>query len=287
MAAKNKIDKSKLTKKQLKKYKLQRKTMILAVIVGLLMLLSLVAPYFTPCDPYATDPINMKAAPSAAHIFGTDYLGRDVFSRVLVGARTSVFATLLLVIVSFIIGSTIGIICGYYGGIVDNVLMRITDILLSLPQLVLAIAIAGILGGSLVNALIAIGITSWTSYARLARSHTMRIKQLPYIDSVRMTGCGDIHILLKHVFPNLIGSMLVNATLEIGTTMLSIAGLSFLGLGVAPPAAEWGSMVSEGRAYLQLAPWTVFAPAASILVAVMLFNYFGECVCDLANMNEV
>ncbi len=287
MAAKNKIDKSKLTKKQLKKYKLQRKTIILAFIVGLLMLLSIVAPYFTPCDPYATDPLNMKSAPSAAHIFGTDYLGRDVFSRVLVGARTSVFATLLLVIISFIIGSTIGIICGYYGGIVDNVLMRITDILLSLPQLVLAIAIAGILGGSLVNALIAIGITSWTSYARLARSHTMRIKQLPYIDSVRMTGCGDIHILLKHVFPNLIGSMLVNATLEIGTTMLSIAGLSFLGLGVAPPAAEWGSMVSEGRAYLQLAPWTVFAPAASILVAVMLFNYFGECVCDLANMNEV
>lgn len=165
--------------------------------------------------------------------------------------------------------------------------MRITDILLSLPQLVLAIAVAGILGGSLINALIAIGITSWTSYARLARSHTMRIKQLPYIDSVRMTGCGDFHILMKHVFPNLIGSMLVNATLEIGTTMLSIAGLSFLGLGVAPPAAEWGSMVSEGRAYLQLAPWTVFAPAASILITVMLFNYFGECVCDLANMNEV
>lgn len=287
MAEKVKIDKSKLTKKQLKKYNLKRKTYILAAIVIILLLFSIVAPYITPCDPYATDPLNMKSAPSAQHLFGTDYLGRDVFSRVLVGARTSIFATLVLVVISFVIGSAIGIICGYYGGVVDNVLMRITDILLSLPQLVLAIAVAGILGGSLINALIAIGITSWTSYARLARSHTMRIKQLPYIDSVRMTGCGDFHILMKHVFPNLIGSMLVNATLEIGTTMLSIAGLSFLGLGVAPPAAEWGSMVSEGRAYLQLAPWTVFAPAASILITVMLFNYFGECVCDLANMNEV
>ncbi len=287
MAEKVKTDKSKLTKKQLKKYNLKRKTYILAAIVIVLLLFSIVAPYITPCDPYATDPLNMKSAPSAQHLFGTDYLGRDVFSRVLVGARTSIFATLVLVVISFVIGSAIGIICGYYGGVVDNVLMRITDILLSLPQLVLAIAVAGILGGSLINALIAIGITSWTSYARLARSHTMRIKQLPYIDSVRMTGCGDFHILMKHVFPNLIGSMLVNATLEIGTTMLSIAGLSFLGLGVAPPAAEWGSMVSEGRAYLQLAPWTVFAPAASILITVMLFNYFGECVCDLANMNEV
>ncbi len=287
MAEKVKRDKSKLTKKQLKKYNLKRKTYILAAIVIVLLLFSIVAPYITPCDPYATDPLNMKSAPSAQHLFGTDYLGRDVYSRVLVGARTSIFATLVLVVISFVIGSAIGIICGYYGGVVDNVLMRITDILLSLPQLVLAIAVAGILGGSLINALIAIGITSWTSYARLARSHTMRIKQLPYIDSVRMTGCGDFHILMKHVFPNLIGSMLVNATLEIGTTMLSIAGLSFLGLGVAPPAAEWGSMVSEGRAYLQLAPWTVFAPAASILITVMLFNYFGECVCDLANMNEV
>ena len=286
MAESKKIDKTKLSKKQLKKLRLKRKTYILGGIVAILLIFSLIAPMLTPWDPYATDPLNMRAAPSAEHIFGTDYLGRDVFSRVLSGARTSIFATLVLVIISFIIGSAIGIICGYYGGVVDNVLMRITDILLSLPQLVLAVAVAGMMGGSLTNALIAIGITSWTSYARLARSHTMRIKQLPYIDSVRMTGSGDLNILLRHVFPNLIGSMLVNATLEIGTTMLSIAGLSFLGLGVAPPAAEWGSMVSEGRAYLQLAPWTVFAPAASILVAVMIFNYFGECVCDLANMNE-
>ncbi len=286
MAGSKKIDKTKLSKKQLMKLKLKKKTYILGTVVAILLIFSLIAPMITPIDPYATDPLNMRAAPSAEHWFGTDYLGRDVFSRVLSGARTSIFATLVLVIISFVIGSTIGIVCGYYGGIVDNVLMRITDILLSLPQLVLAVAVAGMMGGSLTNALIAIGITSWTSYARLARSHTMRIKQLPYIDSVRMTGSGDLNILLRHVFPNLIGSMLVNATLEIGTTMLSIAGLSFLGLGVAPPAAEWGSMVSEGRAYLQLAPWTVFAPAASILVAVMIFNYFGECVCDLANMNE-
>ena len=277
----------KLSRRELKKQKLQRRTLILTAIVAVLLLISLISPVLITHDPYATDPLHMKEAPSAVHFFGTDYLGRDVFSRVLLGARTSIFATLLLVVISFVIGTAIGIICGYYGGWVDNILMRITDILLSLPQLVLAIAIAGMMGGGLKNALIAIGITSWTSYARLARSHTMRIKQLPYIDSVRMTGCGDLHILLKHVFPNLIGSMLVNATLEIGTTMLSIAGLSFLGLGVVPPEAEWGSMVSEGRAYLQLAPWTVFAPALAIMISVMIFNYFGESVCDLANINEV
>ncbi|MCI8341903.1 MAG: ABC transporter permease [Firmicutes bacterium] len=271
----------------MKKERLKRKAIILGIIVFIVLIISFFAPYFVPKDPYATNAALVRQAPSAEYIFGTDHLGRCVFSRVLQGARTSIFATLMLVIISFIIGTAIGVICGYYGGFVDNILMRITDILLSLPQMVLAIAVAGILGGSLMNALIAIGVTSWTSYARLARSHTMRIKNLPYINACRMTGCSDFHILILHVFPNLIGSMLVNATLEIGTTMLSIAGLSFLGLGVAPPQAEWGSMVSEGRAFLQLAPWTVFAPAIAILLTVMLFNYFGESVCDLANANEV
>lgn len=274
-------------KKQLQKAKLKRKVIILGIIVAIVLVVSFFAPYLVTHDPYATNPSMMKQAPNAQFWFGTDYLGRDVFSRVLQGARTSIFATLVLVIISFVIGTAIGVICGYYGGYVDNILMRITDILLSLPQMVLAIAVAGILGGSLVNAMIAIAVTSWTSYARLARSHTMRIKNLPYINSCRMTGCSDLHILITHVFPNLVGSMLVNATLEIGNTMLSIAGLSFLGLGVAPPKAEWGSMVSEGRAALQLAPWTVFAPAIAILLTVMLFNYFGESVCDLANANEV
>lgn len=279
--------KTKLNAKQLKKIKLKRKVKILGIVVLVVLIGSFFAPYFAPNDPYLTDPATMRLAPNAKYWFGTDYIGRCVFSRVLAGARTSIFATLILVIISFIIGTAIGTVCGYFGGIVDDILMRITDILLSIPQLVLAVAVAGMLGGSLINALIAIGITSWTSYARLARSHTMRIKNLPYINACRMTGCSDVHILVLHVFPNLIGSMLVNATLEIGTTMLSIAGLSFLGLGVAPPAAEWGSMVSEGRAFLQLAPWTVFAPAIAILLTVMLFNYFGESVCDLANANEV
>lgn len=274
-------------KKKQKKEALKKKVVILSIIVLAVLIISFFAPYLTPHDPYMTNPALMKQPPSAEYLFGTDYLGRDVFSRVLQGARTSIFATLMLVIISFVIGSSIGMISGYYGGVVDNILMRVTDILLSVPQMVLAIAVAGILGGSLINALIAIGVTSWTSYARLARSHAMRIKNMPYINSCRMTGCSDVHIILTHVFPNLVGSMLVNATLEIGTTMLSIAGLSFLGLGVAPPEAEWGSMVSEGRAFLQLAPWTVFAPAIAMLLTVMLFNYFGESVCDLSNANEV
>jgi peptide/nickel transport system permease protein len=256
------------------------------VVVTLVLLLSLIAPYCLPHDPLATNAQAMRQAPSPEHPFGTDNLGRDVLSRLLAGARTSIFATIMLVIISFMIGTFIGVICGYYGGKLDDLVMRFTDILLSVPQLVLAIAVAGMLGGSLVNTMIAIGVTSWTSYARLARSHAMRIRQLPFINACRLTGSSDANIIMHHVVPNLIGPMLVNATMEIGSTMLSIAGLSFLGLGVAPPTPEWGSMVSESRSYLQLAPWAVFAPALAILITVMLFNYFGESVCDLANSKE-
>ncbi len=281
-----KKDKPKLSKSQMKQLKLKNKTIIWGVIVTLVLLLSFIAPYFLPSDPLATNSAAMRQAPTFQHLFGTDNLGRDVLSRLMAGARTSIFATIMLVIISFFVGTLIGVICGYYGGVLDDLVMRFTDILLSVPQLVLAIAVAGMLGGSLVNTMIAIGITSWTSYARLARSHAMRIRQLPFINACRLTGSSDANIILTHVVPNLIGPMLVNATLEIGTTMLSIAGLSFLGLGVAPPTPEWGAMVSESRSYLQLAPWAVFAPALAILLTVMLFNYFGESVCDLASSKE-
>lgn len=281
-----KNEKPKLSKSQMKQQKLKRKTIIWGVVVTLILVLSFLAPYNLPHDPLETNAQIMRQAPSFQHLFGTDNLGRDVLSRLLAGARTSIFATIMLVIISFIVGTVIGVICGYFGGALDDLVMRFTDILLSVPQLVLAIAVAGMLGGSLVNTMIAIGITSWTSYARLARSHAMRIRQLPFINACRLTGCSDAHIIITHVVPNLIGPMLVNATLEIGTTMLSIAGLSFLGLGVAPPTPEWGAMVSESRSYLQLAPWAVFAPALAILLTVMLFNYFGESVCDLASSKE-
>lgn len=281
-----KKEKPKLSRSQLKQLKIKRKTIIWGVVVTLVLLFSLIAPYNLPHDPLETNAQIMRQGPSFEHPFGTDNLGRDVLSRLLAGARTSIFTTIMLVIISFFVGTVIGVICGYYGGVLDDLVMRFTDILLSVPQLVLAIAVAGMLGGSLVNTMIAIGITSWTSYARLARSHAMRIRQLPFINACRLTGSSDANIIINHVAPNLIGPMLVNATMEIGTTMLSIAGLSFLGLGVAPPTPEWGAMVSESRSYLQLAPWAVFAPASAILVTVMLFNYFGESVCDLANSKE-
>ncbi|MBF4695015.1 ABC transporter permease [Fusibacter ferrireducens] len=281
-----KKEKQKLSRTQLKKLKMKRKVIIWGVIVSFVLIMSFMAPFFLPQDPLETNALMMRKPPSFEHPLGTDNLGRDVFSRLLAGARTSIFATIMLVIFSFIVGTTIGVVCGYYGGFLDDIVMRFTDILLSVPQLVLAIAVAGMLGGSLVNTLIAIGITSWTSYARLARSHAMRIRQLPFINACRLTGTSDATIIMSHVVPNLVGPMLVNATLEIGSTMLNIAGLSFLGLGVAPPTPEWGAMVSESRNYLQLAPWAVFSPAIAILVTVMLFNYFGESVCDLTNTKE-
>ena len=158
--------------------------------------------------------------------------------------------------------------------------MRIVDIMLAFPQMVLAIAVAGILGGSLVNAMIATGITSWTLYARLARSHTLRIKNEAFIAAARLNRCSDSCIIRRHIFPNIMPPLLINALTQIGTTLMAIAGLSFLGLGVSPPNAEWGSMISEARAYMQISPMSVLAPAFAILLSIMLFNYFGDSLRD-------
>ncbi|MBQ8083362.1 MAG: ABC transporter permease, partial [Clostridia bacterium] len=157
---------------------------------------------------------------------------------------------------------------------------------LAFPQMVLAIAVAGVLGGSLLNAMIALGITGWTLYARLARTHTMALKHEPFILAAKMNGSSGPQIMLRHILPNMIGPLTVNAATQIGTNMIGIAGLSFLGLGVVPPKAEWGSMINEARAYVQLAPWSVFVPAVAVIVTVMVFNYLGDAVRDYSDVSE-
>ncbi|HHY29212.1 MAG TPA: ABC transporter permease [Syntrophaceticus sp.] len=257
------------------------------VLAVLLIVISLLAPYLAPNNPNTTNSAIMNIAPSAEYPCGTDRLGRCVCSRVIMGAQTSILSAIGLVAVSFLIGSVFGMLCGYYGGAIDNIIMRLADVLLAFPQMVLAIAVAGILGGGLLNALIALGITAWTLYARLARSHTMSIKNEPFIAAAKLSGCSDFTILFRHILPNIVGSLLVNATTQIGTTMIGIAGLSFLGLGVIPPNAEWGSMINEARSYIQLAPWTVLAPAIAMVVTIMIFNYLGDSVRDLADVSGV
>jgi len=202
---------------------------------------------------------------------------------VLAGAPTSIFSSLALVFVSFAVGSALGILCGYYGGVLDSLVMRGADVLLAFPQMVLAIAVTGILGGSLLNAMFALGLTGWTLYARLARSHTLALKNEPFVAACRLSGCSDLRLLTRHIFPNIAGPLLVNATTQIGTTMIGLAGLSFLGLGVTPPQAEWGSMISEARGALQLAPWAALAPSAAMIVTVMVFNELGDLARDWAD----
>lgn len=255
---------------------------LFGALAALLLVFSLLAPFLAPNDPYATNADAIKLPPSAEYPFGTDFLGRCVCSRVFMGARTTIFASLALVAVSFVFGTALGLVSGYYGGALDSLIMRLTDMLLAFPQMVLAIAVAGILNGGLLGALIALGVTGWTLYARLARSHALRLKNESFVLAARLSGCGDLAILLRHILPNMLGSLLVSAAMQIGTTMIGVAGLSFLGLGVVPPHAEWGSMINEARAYVQLAPWTVLAPALCMVAAVMLFNYLGDSLRDLA-----
>ena len=259
---------------------------VFLILAVLLVAAAVFAPLIATHDPYEAVLGNAVQPPSAGHWFGTDRMGRDLFSRVIFGARTSLAAALALVGIIVVVGTFLGIVAGYFGGVLDAVIMRIADMMISFPGMVLAIAVAGILGGGIVNAIIALSIVSWTKYARLARSMVLKIYNRDYIAAARVTGSTTSHILWKYMLPNALPTILITGATDIGSMMLEIAGLSFLGFGAQPPTAEWGSMVSEARSYLQLAPWAVFTPALAILLTVMLFNYFGESVCDLANSKE-
>ena len=265
------------------KRSLKRKLILSAILAGILILIAIFSEMLAPNDPYQTNAAMIRKAPSAMYWFGTDNLGRCVFSRVLYGAKTTIFATFLLVAISFVIGTLIGMLCGYYGGIVDEALMRLADLTLAFPQMVVAIAVAGMLGGGLVGAMIALGITMWTTFARLARSHTRTVKQEPYITAAKLAGKNGCYIILRHILPNILEPVLISALTQIGTTMIGISGLSFLGLGVVAPQAEWGSMISEARAYIQIAPWAVLFPAGATIVTIIVFNYLGDALVEYRN----
>lgn len=254
---------------------------ILVILISLLVVFSLFSKHLTPYDPYATEPSNVLQPPSSAHLFGTDGHGRDLLSRVIVGSKTSIFSAFALIAMTGIFGTFIGMIGGYYGGWVDALLMRITDVFLSFPDIILAIAVAGVLGGGLFNAILALFLTTWTQYARLARSSTIAVKEEAYIHAAKLSGCSSPRVIFVHILPNILGPLIVTATLHISGMMMGIAGLSFLGLGVKVPQAEWGSMISEGRKYLQTAPWVAIYPSVVMVAVMMLFNLFGDQVRDL------
>ena len=238
------------------------------------------APVLATHNPYEAVLADAVQPPSSEHWFGTDRMGRDLFSRVLYGARTSLTASLSLVCIIVTAGTALGIAAGYFGGILDAVIMRISDMMVSFPGMVLAIAVAGILGASVTNAVVAISIVSWTKYARLSRSLVLKIRSRDYIAAARVTGSKTSHILLRYMLPNALPTILITGATDIGSMMLEIAGLSFLGFGAKSPTAEWGLMLNEGRAFLTAAPWLMVFPGLAIFITVVVFNLLGDSLRD-------
>ena len=257
-----------------------------SILVFLLLAITVLTPFIAPYDPLDSIMREVNSAPSAAHLFGTDKLGRDVLSRILYGASYSLTSVLGLVAVIFVVGTTLGVIAGYFGGVVDVVIMRIADMMISFPGIILAIAIAGILGGSLINAMIAMLCVTWTKYARLARSMVLKIKKRDFVDAAVVSGGSALHILWVHILPNILPLMIITAAADIGAMMMELAGLSFLGFGSQPPAPEWGLMLNEGRQQMQTAPWLMFFPGLAIFITVVVFNLWGDSLRDVLDPRQ-
>jgi len=260
---------------------MNKKLLPYLILAGSLIGVAIFAEFLTPYDPYAQDLEGALAPPNSVNLLGTDRYGRDVLSRIIIGSQTTLCAALLLLLTISVIGSLIGAICGYSGGKLDKFLMRVSDVFLAFPQMVFAVAAAGALGGGLFNAAAALAIIGWTKYARISRGLVLTIRTLPYIDAAKMAGTSSAGILFLHVLPNIAGAVLVTAALDIGTIIMELAGLSFLGLGAMPPTAEWGAMMNNGRSMLQTAPWVILAPGVAIFITVAIFNLLGDALRDV------
>ena len=256
------------------------------LLVIILILAAIFAPVIAPQDPYVSNLKNALQAPSSEHWFGTDKLGRDILSRVIYASRISLSSTLVLVAIIFVVGTILGTLAGYFGGWVDAVIMRISDMMISFPGMVLAIAVAGIMGASIKNAVIAIAIVSWSKYARLARSLVMKIRHEDYVYAAIVGGSKTGYIIRRYMLPNVIPTLVITAATDIGGMMLELAGLSFLGFGAAAPAAEWGLMLNEGRTYMQNAPWMMIYPGLAIFIVVVIFNLLGDSLRDVLDVRK-
>ena len=268
---------------KIKKDTVKTRLIVFGTLAAILLVCSVFCEHLTPYDPYVQDLSNAKAPPSAEHLFGTDRYGRDMLSRVIAGSRTSIYSTILLVAIVTVFGTCVGVFCGWHGGWIDTVLMRISDMFLAFPGLVFALAVAGVLGGGLQNAIIALAAISWPKYARIARSQTLSQKETSWLKAAKLSGSGTWKMIFKHILPNIIGPILVTSMLDIGTMMMELAGLSFLGLGAKPPTAEWGSMMSDTRSLLATHPWVTLSPGFAIFISVMIFNLLGDTIRDYAD----
>lgn len=257
------------------------------IVVALLLFTAIFADFIAPYEPAAQNYEALKEPPSLNHPFGTDQYGRDVFSRVVYGSRYAVFLGVVIVGIEMALGVTLGLIAGYYGGLVESTIMRVVDIALSMPALVLALAIAGMLGGGLFPLIVAVSLVGWRGFARLVRGDVKSVMEEEYIDSAEAAGLSDFRTITRYVLPNAASSIIVYATLTIPTVILWSAGLSFLGMGVQPPKPEWGAILAAGRGEIDSAWWIATFPGLAIMVTVIGFNGLGDGLRDALDPRQV
>jgi len=268
-------------------FRRDRIALISLAFIVILSILAILAPLITP---YANEGLGEPnilqklQTPSVVHPFGTDSLGRDILARILFGARTSLIAGLIIVAAAVLIGTISGAVAGYFGGWIDEVIMRVTDIFLAFPPLLLAMTVAAVLEPSLKNAILAITLTWWPWYTRLARAQTVSVRERDYVKAAHGMGVKNFTIILRHIVPNIITPILVQGTLDIGAAIITVSSLSFLGLGVPPPTAEWGAMVREGREYIQIGKWWIPTfPGLALFLTTMAFNFLGDSIQVVTN----
>ena len=266
--------------------KMDGKFKISLLFLAVILIIPVIGPHLIRHDPYAVNVRNAFLSPCKEYLFGTDNLGRCVFCRILAGSRTSIYTALLIVGIVFLVGTLVGILAGFAGGVLDEILMKITLVFQAFPAFVLSIAIAGILGVGLWNGVLALSAVYWTTYARLSRSLVVSMKQENYIYAARMNGVPLYRMITAYILPNMMGSLIVTAAMDIGSVILSMAGLSFLGLGAARPTAEWGAVMSEARDYLQKAPWIIVFNGLALFLVVTVFQLFGDRLSEFVHKKE-
>jgi peptide/nickel transport system permease protein len=268
--------------------KLRRRGSAMAglVIIIALVVLAVLAPWIAPFDPAKQSWTALRKAPSLVHVFGTDESGRDLFSRVIWGGRASLLAGLVSISIALVLGVPIGLLAAYRGGFIDTLISRLTDAMLAIPFLVLAIALAAFLGPSLSNAMIAIGVTATPIFVRLTRGQVLSVKAEDYVEAARAVGNPAYRIAFRHILPNILPALLVQATLSIAAAIIAEASLSFLGLGQQPPAPSWGSMLNTAQRFLTQAPWMAIYPGLAIFLAVLSFNLLGDGLRDALDPRE-
>ena len=256
------------------------------VLIVLMVLAAVLAPFLTPYDENSMDLLHRLSAPSAAHLLGTDEGGRDELTRLLYGARVSLLIGVVPALLSLLLGSLLGVIAGYRGGIVDTLIMRTADVTLAFPSMLLAMVIMYSLGGGIVNVFLTLTLVSWANVARVVRAQTLKLKNSEFVEAARVIGVSKDKIMRRHILPNCLPTLLVLFTLNIPASVLTESSLSFLGLGIQPPNASWGLMINTGRQYLYSAPWLCFAPGAAIMLIVLAFNFLGNGLLDVLDPRQ-